>query len=61
MCIYTVLREQMQQVEDLVIEELLKVVSGSLNTVVEVCSLLEVNEVLDIPELVLNSINSRVL
>ena len=61
MCIYTVLREQMQQVEDLVIEELLKVVSGSLNTVVEVCSLLEVNEVLDLPELVLNSINSRVL
>ena len=51
----------MQQVEDLVIEELLKVVSGSLNTDVEVCSLLEVNEVLDIPELVLNSINSRVL
>ena len=50
MCIYIVLRERIHQVEDQVIEKLFKVVSSNLDTDVEVISLLEVNELLDILE-----------
>ena len=55
MCIYIVLRERIHQVEDQVIEKLFKVVSSNLDTDVEVISLLEVNELLDILEFLNNS------
>ncbi len=48
MPIFVIFGEQAQHIEDLVIKEFLKVVSGNLDTNVEVCGLLELNKILDI-------------
>jgi hypothetical protein len=61
MRIFAILGEQAQQIEDLMVKEFLKVVSGNLDTDVEVCGLLELNKFLDLFKLLLNSVNSRVL